>query len=157
MVKRKEGEDELWGKALAKVSKCVVQVRSLSARVIEAQSNSGIATGFVVDKNRGLILTNKHVVQVSPSRFEIVFTNGEAVKAEQFYIDPVHDFGFLRFDAKAVQFMEFDELTLDPNGARRDVQVRVVGSDAGEKLMVLRGTISRIDRNTPDCKCIVLD
>ena len=145
-------DDARWAQVISKAAKCVVQIRSLVSRPFDGQLHgAGIATGFVVDKAIGLVLTNRHVAGTGPARFELAFAN-DTVEAEQIYVDPVHDFGFLKFDPNQVKFMEFDELELDPLGARKDVQIRVVGSDAGEKLMVLRGTISRVDRNPPECK-----
>ena len=43
------------------------------------QAGSGSATGFVVDFERGLILTNRHVIGTGPIRAEATFVNKEEV------------------------------------------------------------------------------
>jgi S1-C subfamily serine protease len=66
------------------------------------------------------------------------------------YVDPVHDFAFIRVDVSKLERTEPIALPLEPAGARIGVEIRLVGADAGERLQVLQGTISRVDRMPPD-------
>lgn len=55
---------EDWRRALNKVVPAVVVLRTTTCRAFDTQSTgSSYATGFVVDKCRGIILTNRHVVK----------------------------------------------------------------------------------------------
>jgi S1-C subfamily serine protease len=144
------GRDDRWEETLDHVTQAVVSIRMDRPRSYEGvgRSNSQ-ATGFVIDAERGLLLTNRHVVTSGPVVAEAIFLDHEVVPLTPVYRDPVHDFGLFRFDPSLVRFQEVHELALRPDKARPGVQVRVVGNDSGEQLSILDGTIARIDREAP--------
>ena len=76
-------ETPAWDKTISRVAPSVVTIQIDQARAFDTEWNeSSQATGFVVDAERGLILTNRHVVTPGPVVATAVFQNREEVELD---------------------------------------------------------------------------
>lgn len=79
-----------------------VQIKSTVSLPFDGdRKGSAIGAGFLVDAQRGWIMTNAHVVSRSPSRVEVAFHGKNFVDAAKVYVDPFLDFAIVKISGQA--------------------------------------------------------
>lgn len=124
------------------MNKSTVSIKIKSTVSTYGKAGVFTGTGFIVDKKLGFIATNKHIVfPNSVAQYEIKFSNGVSVKAQRYYVDPIHDFAYLKIDPKKIP-ESCTEVTFAQSGPRVGDRVMMIGSNGGKESSYLEGTIS---------------
>ena len=90
--------EEIFRKALG----YTVQIKSSVSTPFAGDAKGSIlGAGFVIDAERGWILTNAHVVSRSPSRVEVAFHDQEFHDAEKVWVDPYMDVAVIKTPSTA--------------------------------------------------------
>jgi len=101
-----------------------------------------IGAGFLIDKARGWVLTNRHVAGDAPSVIEVRFRNSNYMLAEKLYLDPQVDLALLQIPLESIPKdaieakLECDEKPLMGNA------VVIFGHPSGLNFTGTRGIIS---------------
>ncbi len=101
-----------------------------------------IGSGFVVDKN-GLIVTNKHVVSDTASKYQILTSSDKTYDVVNIYRDPLNDIAILKVSAT-----DLNPVTLGDSGSLEVGQfVIAIGTALGQfRNTVTTGVISGLGR-----------
>ncbi len=143
-------EPTVWTEDVDRVLAAVVSIDIATVRGFDGGSaGSSHATGFVVDDERGLVLTNRHVSRLGPAVHRATFHNNEEADLTVVYRDPVHDYALLQYDPAALRHTHPEALELEVDGARVGDTIWAVGNDSGEKVVIHESTLARKDRLPP--------
>jgi len=102
----------------------------------------GRGTGFVIDE-KGLILTNRHVVEDEQAEYTVILNNGEQYAAQVLGRDMIKDIAILQIEAENLSAVELG----DSGSIKIGQTVIAIGNALGEySNTVTRGVVSGINR-----------
>jgi S1-C subfamily serine protease len=143
-----------WGETIERLKPTVVNLE------ITTHVNIGLdrpgkwhGTGFIVDAQRGIVATNRHLTSTSPSLIKITFVDGSSTEGKLLYYDYSHDFAFVRFDPSSV-VLALREATLGSSVHLKPQQaVLLIGNNEREEYsvkigMVVNATVDKGDRHS---------
>ncbi|KAJ2706503.1 hypothetical protein FB645_001510 [Coemansia sp. IMI 203386] len=143
-----DGDKTKWNYIQEHLRDSVVAIQCTDAFFFDTEDAvSGNATGFVVDAELGLIVSNRHVMGPGPSYHKGVFFNNAEVSLQPCYYDPMHDFSIFRYDPAELKSFKPKAIALCPEKAYSGMEFRIVGNNMDEKMSVHPGELSQIDRN----------
>ena len=103
---------------------------------------SWVGAGFVVDKARGLIVTNAHVSGVGNTFIKIAFKSERFIKSELIYVDPELDIALVKIDPKQMPIAAKEGTLSCEKTIKNGTAVAAFGHPKGLKFSASRGIIS---------------
>jgi S1-C subfamily serine protease len=129
---------------IEKVKHGVVSIKVKSNYSAYGYIGESYGTGFIIEKSKGLILTNTHIVQPGTvNSFEIKFFNGKEIEAKLLYYDPWQDFAIIKTDIKEIP-EDATELKFNPGSYSLNQSVLMVGNNQGKDFSIQTGNISSL-------------
>jgi serine protease Do len=101
-----------------------------------------IATGFIVSSD-GLIVTNKHVVDLTGVKYKAITKDGKEYEIKQVYRDPANDIALVKIEADGLPILELG----DSDGLEVGQLAIAIGTPLGQfRQSVTTGVISGLGR-----------
>ena len=129
---------------ISELKKGVVSVRG--NRIKSAYSSKGgfYASGFLVDKKLGLVVTNEHVApSYAVQEIFLTFFNGKEVKAKRLYTDPRHDISFLKVDPVELP-EDCIEIKIADTDPKNEEKILIIGNSQNNNFSIQDGVINSL-------------
>ena len=132
--------------AIAKIKPSVVNVKkSVAYGLGRDRARRVFATGIIVDAERGIVATNRHVTGTSPAQIFITFLNGEETEAKILHYDAFHDFGFLQYDPAKVDFEAVEAILGSAKTLAEQDPVALIGNNEAYEYTVKFGRVTNLN------------
>lgn len=115
-----------------------------STPVPQGKQEIGGGTGFVINQAKGLILTNRHVVEDTEADYTVLTNDGRKIPAKVVARDQISDMALVQVDDQKLPAIDLG----DSDSVQIGETVIAIGNALGEyRNTVTKGVISGIDRN----------
>jgi len=130
---------------LEEASLYTVKIRTSIDRPFHEDDKAGLirGTGFLVDKNNGLIITNAHISGRSKSKIKIAFKNYGFKEAKQVYVDPNIDIAILKLNPQLIPDETIEAKLKCDGKVKNGSLVAAFGHPKGLFFSASRGIISK--------------
>ncbi len=124
-----------------KVKRGTVTISMTALQCAYMVPSMGEGTGVIIDKKKGLILTNAHVAQRGTiSKYKVECYDGTICQAKVFYCDPSTDIAILVV-APAELPAHVEEVKLSQEKVTRNLPIFIVGNNEGQGFSIHQGTV----------------
>lgn len=129
-------------KIVLSAKKSVVSIERRSSHSAYEFVGAVYGSGFIIDKEQGLIATNHHVVgRAAVSTYDVGFFNGTETTAQLLYYDSWQDFAFLKVDPKTIP-SDTPTIKVNSDEPALGESVFIVGKNAGQNYSLQTGELS---------------
>ncbi len=137
-----------FGSLIPQLKKTVVNFEVKNAKYFGVNKAGRLyGTGFIVDKTRGLVVTNRHVVNAFPAQIKITFYDGASTFGTLIYYDAVHDFSIIGFDPADLETPLFEVTLGSYFKAKIGDPVLLIGNNEGEEYSLKKGEVVALIKN----------
>ncbi len=106
------------------------------------QQGRTFGAGFLIDRDKGWILTNRHVVAEAPSQVEVRFIDSDYRPAEKLYLDPQVDLALIRIARESIPRNAIEARLGCRDNPKMGNEVVIFGHPSGLNFTGTRGIIS---------------
>lgn len=130
------------------LKKAVVNFEVSNAKYFSVgKAGTYFGTGFIVDKKRGLVVTNRHIVDAHPSQIKMTTYDGSSTTCKLLYYDITHDFSILQYASQKTD-LDVEQVTLGSYfNAKLGEKVLLIGNNEGEEYSIKQGEIVALIKN----------
>lgn len=128
--------------SLDKVKKSIVTITSIVHTSAMGDVGRWFGTGFIVDKKKGLLVTNHHVVGIGCiGNYLVTFHNGQQSKARSIYYDLYADFAIMAINPDELP-EDIEEISFTKQSPRMSDKVFVISNAEGQAFSHHEGRVA---------------